>query len=224
MDINIVMNGINLSPTIINSVIVVLVVSLFCMICGMKIKKADPTKPTKGLVLVMEVVFSSLSSFAEESIGRKAATHVPFILTLAFYLAVANLLGLTGLTPPTSDFSITLALTIVTLVYIFISGVITKGIGRHMLDTYKGNAPWAITIINVVGEFSKIISLSVRLFGNIASGVVILALLTHMLGWVALPIVPFLNAYFDVFAGVMQTAIFCILTMMWLRGATEPIT
>ena len=224
MDINIAINGINLAPTIINSVIVVLVVSLFCMICGMKIKKADPTKSTKGLVLVMEMVFSFLTNFAKDSIGKKSWRYVPFILTMALYLAVANLLGIIGLAPPTSDYSITLALTIITLLYIMISGIVAKGVGKYLYDTYIGDVPKLMLIIfipiNIVGELSKIISLSIRLFGNVASGAVILAIVTHMLSWISLPLMPVLNAYFDVFAGLMQTAIFCVLMMMWLRSAT----
>ena len=220
MDITITIGEWVLLPTIVNSLIVVGVLMLFFVVCGVAVKMADPTKSSSGLVLFMEIVYTSLLDFAKGSMGDGASKYFSFLLTMVSYLLVANLLGLTGLMPPTSDYSVTLALTIITLVYIMIAGVKSKGVLRYLKDTYLGDMPFLLPL-NVIGEFSKIISLSFRLFGNIMSGALILSIVTSLLGWISAPFLPILNAYFDIFAGGMQTMIFAMLTMMWLKNATE---
>jgi len=238
----------DLTATATNAIIVTIILILFLMIVGGKISKADPSKPTRGLVLVVEWIYLFLIGFAKGQIGESAPKYVPFIMTIGAYLALANLVGLFGLTPPTSNINVNVALAITTLGYIMLSGVFTKGIFSYLKDVYVGAAAAAppvikqlIIVINIIGEFGKIISLSLRLFGNIASGALLVALVTQLLtfliglfpanigvftgigslfgGALSISLLPFLNAYFDIFAGLMQTMIFSILMMMWLRTA-----
>jgi len=215
-----------LTPTAVNVIIVTLFLALFLIIVSIKIKQADPSKPSKGLVLVMELIFTGVSNYAKEQIGEVAPRHLPFILTIGLYLVSANLLGLIGLRAPTTDYMITLALTIITLMYIMFSGLFAKGIGGYLKDVYVGAAASApivikqfIIFINMMGELFKTVSLSFRLFGNIMSGAMLLSLVSLLPIYVSLPLFPALNAYFDIFAGLMQTVIFCTLMMMWLKTA-----
>jgi len=236
MDIHLTLFGdIVLTPTLVTSLIVIALLMLFFIICGIIINKADPTKPSKGLMAVLEIAYNGVEGFIRDSVGDKAAKYIPFIFTVASYLVLANLMGLFGFLPPTTEFSITLSLTIVTLTYILLAGIIAKGFGGYLKDTYLGNTPWPMWFlfvpINIIGELSKIISLSFRLFGNIMSGALLLGLVLQLfrwlidlmpaIGWLSALILPFLNAYFDIFAGLMQAFIFCTLTMVFIKGATE---
>jgi len=240
MDIHLTFGDIVLEPAIVNSLLVILGLMFFFIICSVVIKKANPTNPTTGFMGLLEFVYSSLHDFSYNSIGEKAGKFIPFVITAAFYLAVANLVGLLGLSAPTANINITVALTITTLIYIMFSGIFSKGLGKYLKDTYIGNVRGFMLVlfipINIFGELSKIISLSFRLFGNIVSGALLLGLLTGLLGWLftvlvplggiaggafSVTLLPALNAYFDIFAGLMQTFIFCTLTTMWIKTAVE---
>lgn len=212
--------SLSIQPAVFNSLIVIFCLCIFIIICGAKVSKADPSKPSKGLVFFMELAVSSIEKMANSMIGDKTGKYAPFVGFLIFYLIPINLLGLLGLTTPTSNYNVTLSLALVTLTYIALSGVQAKGVWGYLRDTYLGDMP-AMLPLNIIGEAAKIISLSFRLFGNILSGVVMLTIIMSLLGWFVLPLLPALSIYFNIFAGVMQTAVFCILTMIWLQGATS---
>jgi F-type H+-transporting ATPase subunit a len=208
-----------IQPAIINSLLVVICLCIFFIICGIKVNKADPSKPSKGLVFFMEFAVSGIENIAKGMIGDKSAKYAPFIGFLIFYLPSVNLLGLLGFKTPTSNYNVTLSLALLTLTYIAVSGIRAKGIGIYLKDTLLGNVP-ALFLLNIIGEAAKILSLSFRLFGNILSGVVMITVAVYMLSWISILIMPALSFVFNIFAGVMQTVIFCVLTMIWLQGAT----
>jgi len=214
-----------LTSTAVNTIFVTIVLVVFFIVAGIKISKADPSKPSRGFVLVMELIFTGITNFAKGQIGEIAPKFVPYVMTVGSYLVLANLLGLLGLTAPTTDINVTAGLATITLVYIMTSGVAAKGIGRYLKDVYVGAASASppvikqfIIVINIIGELIKIVSLSFRLFGNIVSGALLLSLFTLLPIWTS-PILPALNLYFDIFAGLMQAMIFCILMLIWLRTA-----
>ncbi len=208
------------NPTVFNSVVLVLVLCVFFIICGNTVKKADPSKPSKGIVLFLEILVTTIEGLVEQTMGAKHLSFSPFIGTLAAYLICANLLGLLGLSAPTSDYNVTLALAVITIVVMVGSGIKAKGIGGYLYDTYLGDFPFLLPL-NITGELAKPISLSFRLFGNILSGGIIMSLVYQALGWFSPFIAPLLHGYFDVFAGAIQTLIFIMLTMIWSQGAME---
>ena len=224
-----------LAPTLVTSLIVFTVLILFFIVCGMTIKRADPRLPSQGLMAIIEIIYNSISKFVRSNVNPEATKFIPYVVTMASYLVVANLVGLLGLAAPVTNISITLGLTLVALTYIMISGIRSKGLGSYLKDTYVGNVPKSMLIlfipVNIVSEASKIISLTFRLFGNMVSGMLLVALMMQLvvfvldllpsIGWILGVFIPFLNAYFDVFAGLMQTFIFCTLTMVWMKAAVE---
>jgi len=221
MDIFILLDGETfISAGVLNSVGLVLLLSLLFIFVGRAFKKADPNEPSKGLVLIFEIIVTSIDSLCKALTSDPTGRFSPFIGTLIFYLATANLLGLIGLTAPTSNYTVTLSLALFSLTYLNFCGVKAKGLGTHLKDTFLGAFP-ALLPLNIVGEFSKILSLSFRLFGNILSGAIVTVVLTRLLGWLIVPLMPFLNLYFDVFAGLLQTLVFSFLLMIWL-GDTIP--
>ena len=71
--------------------------------------------------------------------------------------------------------------------------------------------------INLIGEFANPISLSLRLFGNVVGGTIMLGLYYGLIPWFAKVGIPaFLHAYLDLFSGVIQTYVFAMLTMVWI--------
>lgn len=205
--------------TIVNMWFVAIVLVIFASIVNSKIKRAKADEVPSNFLNVVELLVEAVDSLVVSTMGKQNVKRFgPYIFTLAVFLAVANLLGLIGLTPPTSDYSVTLALALVTFVltqiWLFKNGGglkgYIKGFGEPML---------LLSPLNVVGEIANPISLSFRLFGNVMSGGIILGLLYQWLGYLAPVIALPLHAYFDIFSGLLQTFIFIMLTMIFIGGA-----
>lgn len=220
MDINLAFGSVEINPTVLNGFLLVLFLSLFFIYAGNKVKKADPSQPSRGVVLFLEILVTSINGLIVSTMGKHNLSFAPFVGTLTVFILTANLLGLLGFAPPTSDYNVTLALAIFTIVMMYGQGARVDGFWKTLKGTVLGDFP-ALAPLNIIGEISKPISLSVRLFGNIMSGGIILGLVYSALSWAAPLVAPFLHIYFDVFAGLVQTLIFIMLTMIWTEGMTS---
>ncbi|HLS53933.1 MAG TPA: F0F1 ATP synthase subunit A [Tissierellaceae bacterium] len=222
MDILLTIGGreIMIHDTIVNTILVVIALSIFAIIINKKIKEADMEETPTGLLNLVEILVEAINNLVDSTMGSKNMRFAPYIFSLMCFLAVSNLLGLIGLTPPTSDYSVTFSLALITFSLTQIMAFKTaRGLGGYL----KGfTEPMAfLTPLNVIGELANPISLSFRLFGNIMSGGIIMGLLYSALGYFAPIVTPVLHGYFDVFSGLLQTFIFGMLTMIFIGGATE---
>lgn len=204
--------------TIVNMWFVAIVLAIFAFIVNSKIKKAKADEVPSNFLNVVELLVEASDGLVSSTMGKQNVKKFgPYILTLAMFLALANLLGLVGLTPPTSDYSVTLSLALVTFVltqfWTFKNG---GGLGGY-LKSFGDPVP-LLAPLNIIGELANPISLSFRLFGNVMSGGIILTLLYQWLGYLAPVIALPLHAYFDIFSGLLQTFIFIMLTMIFIGG------
>jgi len=214
---------------------ILIITALLCMLCvyaGNKIKKADPYEKPTG------IVFAGLW-FVEWADGLVASTvrpsyverFGPYIGSLTMYLLCANLSGLFGFNAPTMNLSVTLTLALITWVLIQAAAFKTNGVLGYFKALFEP-LPF-LAIGNIAGKFSPLISLSMRLFGNILSGSILMTLIyaatnalsEAILGWVGFDfnvfgvvIAPVFHAYFDVFAGFIQMYIFISLTMAFVAN------
>jgi len=205
--------------TIVNSWIILIILTIFALIVNSKIKKAEAGEKPSGLLNVVEALVEFVDGLVKSTMGPDKMFFAPYILTLIMFLLVANLFGLIGFTPPTSDYSVTFTLALMTFFLTQYYSFKTSG----FLGYFKNfTEPMAfLTPLNIIGELANPISLSFRLFGNILSGVIIMGLLYSALGYFAPILTPVLHAYFDVFSGVLQTFIFAMLTMIFVGGAMD---
>lgn len=150
--------------------------------------------------------------------------YYPYFAMMFLYLICANLSGLIGFDGPTSNYSITLAITLITFGLIQWNALKKKG-----GFTYIKDIVWPPT--NIPGVLSPLISLSMRLFGNIMSGTILMGLVYSLTGWISSFIIPFnflgpviapvLHAYFDVFSGCIQTLVFVTLSSILIAVEAE---
>jgi len=179
----------------------------------------------RGIQAVAEFIVEFVYNFTEGAMGKRNSNFSPYIGTLFITLILANSLGLWGLRPVTADVNMTFALAIITFFLVHYNSIRAKGIKGyfgHMSAPYPFMLP-----INLVGELAFPISLSFRLFGNIAGGMIIMALIFTGLHSVSesihLPI-PFLqfmiplpaNLFFDIFEPILQGFVFTMLTMVFI--------
>lgn len=176
------------------------------------------TVPSKFQAAI-EVLVDGINTLVKQTMGEKNKKFAPYIGTLLLFIATSNLAGLVGLRPPTADANTTIGLSMMTFVSIHAFGIRSKGLGyfKGFLEPFPLLLP-----LNIIGELATPISLGFRLFGNIVGGMIIMSLLYGALGWFAvLPIPAVLHIYFDLFAGILQSFIFCMLTMVFISMAID---
>ncbi|WP_326511677.1 F0F1 ATP synthase subunit A [Clostridium intestinale] len=213
-------HSIKLSGAAINSWLIVMVISIFIILVSRKIKKVKAGETPGTLVSIMEFFVEKVEDLVRNTMGDNGVHFAPYIATLLIFLVFANLLGLLGLETPTSNYSVTLALAMITFVMIHFSGIRSAGVKKYLKGFAK---PTAVMLpINLISEIATPISMSFRLFGNMLSGTVIIALIFSVLNSISIitvPIIgPFINLYFDVFVGLVQTFIFSMLTMVFISN------
>lgn len=165
----------------------------------------------------MEMIVDLLDGIVKSGMGKSAYKFMNYIGTVFIFILVCNLSSLVGLRPPTADYGVTLPLGILTFVLIHFN----KFKHQKVSGVIKGLCdPWPIWApINIIGEIAVPISLSLRLFANVLSGTVMLALVYALLSVIAIGWPAILHVYFDIFSGAIQTYVFCMLTMTYISDA-----
>ena len=166
---------------------------------------------------VVELIVEMLDNMVKGSMGSHAAKFANYIGTIFIFILISNISGLFGLRQPTADYGVTLPLGLIKFPLIFYNKIKYQKVSGFL----KGLCdPWPIWApINIIGDVAVPISLSLRLFANVLSGTVMMALVYGLLKWFALFWPAALHVYFDLFSGAIQTYVFCMLTMTYISDA-----
>ena len=193
-----------------------LIVMIFILILAAAARKAilkGSEKPA-GVQNFVEMLDETLDGVVRGNMGRHWRPFVNYIGAIMVFIFISNTSGLFGLRPPTADYGTTLALALITFVLIQFSAFKTKKLGviKELFEPIPILFP-----INLIGEFATPLSMSLRLFGNIMAGTIMMALWYGLLPVFAkLGIPAFLHVYFDLFSGAIQTFVFAMLTMTFI--------
>ena len=153
--------------------------------------------------------------------GSHAPAFSNYISTIFIFILFSNICGLFGLRPPTADYGTTFALAVITFFMIQITKIRHNSAKHIWTDMCSPLPPWfpLWLPINIISEIAVPISLSLRLFANVLSGTVMMALVYGLLGKIAYVWPAVLHVYFDLFSGAIQTYVFCMLTMTYITQA-----
>ena len=176
-----------------------------------------------GLQLTFETVTEQIEEQVEDQIGiRTAPFVVPLAITLFFFILIANLLSLLPhaferyLHPPTADVNLTFALAFFVIILVHLTGIRVRG-ARKYFAHFAHPYPFLVPL-EAITEIVKPFTLALRLFGNILSGGVMVAVIALMPAWIEwLP--TSLWKLFDVFVAVLQAFIFALLTIIYFGFA-----
>ncbi len=197
--------------------IVMLILIGFALIANHKMRNAKEVPD--GLQNVIELIVEMLDKMVGGVMGKNSAKFVNYISTIFIFILMSNISGIFGLRPPTADYGTTFALGLMTFFIIHYNQFKhqhVKGVIQGLCD------PWPIWApINIIGDIAVPISMSLRLFANVLSGTVMMALIYGLLGWIATFWPAVLHVYFDLFSGAIQTYVFCMLTMTYINQAVE---
>jgi len=192
--------------------IVFLILGIFALCANRAMKHASDV-PT-GFQNVVEIIVEMLDNMVKGTMGKSASKFANYIGTIFIFIFISNISGLLGLRPPTADYGTTLALALITFVLIQYSAFKTSKL-HVFTDLFK---PIPILFpINLIGEFAVPLSLSLRLFGNVMSGTVLMGLIYDLLKPFTIGYPALLHAYFDLFSGCIQAYVFCMLTMVYVN-------
>ncbi|MDY6062324.1 MAG: F0F1 ATP synthase subunit A [Erysipelotrichaceae bacterium] len=219
-------------------IIITLLMVVFMVVVSKKIEKADPLAKPKGIVFLGLLFVETIDNMVMKNMDEKAVKNFgPYIGGIAMYLLLANISGLSGfLNAPTASYSVTLSFAIITWILIQRQAFKTSGILGYIKNLMD---PIPVFFLpNLFGQIAPFISLSIRLFGNILSGSVIMGIVYWATGSLSnlifslininasfnifgVAIAPILHMYFDLFAGFMQMFVFISLTMVLIQKEKE---
>lgn len=196
------------------SILIVDVILLVLFIATKK-KMKNPNEVPKGLQNIVELIVEMLDNMVKGSLGNNAHKFANYIGSIFIFILISNISGIFGLRPPTADYGVTFPLGVLSFCIIQFNNVKHNKLGaaKSLLEPIPLFLP-----VNLIGEIAVPISLSLRLFGNVLSGTVMMALVYGLLPiFLRFGFPAVLHVYFDLFAGAIQTYVFCMLTMTYVN-------
>jgi len=193
----------------------------------------------KGIQNFFEMVVEFLFNMCDEVIGNKEQTkkYFPLIATIFLFIVTNNWLGLLPgvgtitidtihnghqiavplLRSSNADLNATLAIAMVTMIAVQLFGILAIGFFKYNKKFFNFSNPiyTAIGFLELLGEFSRMISFTFRLFGNIFAGEVLLAIIALLVPYIA-PL-PFFGL--ELFVGLVQALVFSMLALVFIKMA-----
>lgn len=178
------------------------------------------------LQVFSEMIMEFIEGISVGQMGKEGYKHIMLIGSLFLFILVSNLLGQVPLklyhlhegefASPTNDLNVTVALALIVSVYYLGSGILKKGIKyfRHYFQPF-----WFMAPLNFMEDFTRPLSLSIRLFGNILAGeVIILVILSIVPQYLFFAPIPFM--LFELFVAFIQAFIFAVLAASYIAAST----
>ncbi len=219
--------GLTIDTDIVTSTLLAAAILLYM---GFRVRaKVTDGVPGK-LQLMWELLVEQVNDLADSAIGPKGRRFVPIAVTLFLFILICNWIGFipSALHPgssaeilpaPTSDVNLPLAMALFVIVWVHIESFRARGFRgyfRHYREPYL-----ALTPINVIEEITKPITLTFRLFGNLFSGGLMIAVMVSLLPIFVSPLGELVWKPFDLFIGLIQAYIFMLLTVLYFAFATS---
>ncbi|HEA22036.1 hypothetical protein LCGC14_0651900 [marine sediment metagenome] len=164
----------------------------------------------------LEMIVTGINGQIEEVGLKNPSAYIGFIGTLFLFIGVANIgIILPGYTPPTASLSTTTALAICVLLAVPFYGIGKSGFLGYLKSYLQPT--WIMLPFNIISEVSRTLALAIRLFGNIMSGGMIIAILLSIAPFI-FPVV--MNAL-GLLTGTVQAYIFSILATVYIAAAIK---
>lgn len=199
--------------------VVTLILTALALVVRSRISVENPGK----LQLVLEDIVGFVVGQLRGYVGEKGLQFLPLVGTIFLFIFTANMIGkIPGLISPTASLNTTLGCALTVWIYYHIQGIRAQGIGPYLLHfaAPPGAPVWMAPImlpIEVISHLSRILSLSLRLFGNIFGEEMVVLIIASIIPFLA----PLPMMLLGVVTGTLQAFIFALLTMIYLAGAVH---
>lgn len=191
-----------------------LIVDIVILLLALLIRRSLLSRPSKPQI-IFEMIYTALEEFVTETLGKDKAYYTPYIVSLFLFIWVCNMIGMIpipGFMEPTRNLNVPLGLGFLAVVIVHASAVKFKGAWHHIQGYLPHKNP--LFILDIVGEVSKVVSISFRLFGNILGGAIIILVVSSLVNFVIFPVG--LNLFFGIFVGTIQAFVFTMLALTYI--------
>ena len=203
------------NPHVVYSWLVMILLVIFAWIAGKGVQMI-PGKAQN----VFEVIIDGIENFQLEMMGEEGRPYFPLIATIGIYVFACNLMGLVpGMFSPTANINTTLSIALVTFFTTHYVGIKCHGFKyiKHFMGPLLPLAPIMVPI-EIISHLSRVLSLTLRLFGNIMGEDLVVAILMILAGKFLAPL-PMMGL--AIFTSFVQAFIFALLSMLYIGGAIE---
>lgn len=167
---------------------------------------------------LIEAFVEGLINFIEEKVGHEGVKYLPLFASLAIYILVSNLLGLVpGFMSPTANVNTNLAMAVTVFIVVQVAGF--RAHGMKYLKHFTGPILWLAPLmvpIELIGHFARVLSLTIRLFGNIRGHEIVIGVISF---YIAQAIAPVIMMIFGILVAFIQTFVFLLLSMIYISLA-----
>jgi len=209
-----------------NGVAMELVVFGLLLLMFVLVRSRLSVESPDGLQHVLVLFNEFIEGQARDVIGRHSERYIPFLVTLGYFILISNLLGIIpGMESPTADKVVPLGCALCVFIYYHAHGFRHAGIGylKHFLGPFDSSTPTYIRVpvgllmlvIEPLSHLARVISLTVRLYGNIFAGDMVTLVFLSLIP-IAVPVV-FIGLHIGV--ALIQTYVFVLLAIVYLGGA-----
>ncbi len=191
--------------------------TVLCLVVRRSLSVENPGR----LQIVLEDGVALMNGLLKDYIGHKAPRYLPIATAIFLFILTGNLMGLVpGLTSPTKSINVTLGCALTVAIYYHIEGVKAQGLGAYLKHfAAPPGAPLFIAPImlpiEIISHVSRVLSLSLRLFGNIFGEELVILILFSIVPF----LVPLPMMFLAIITASLQAFIFVLLTAIYLGGA-----
>jgi len=204
---------VTITATLVFTWITMVILALASFLITRKIKPGpNITKGQNILEAFIEVMKKQIKEVSRQDPGK----YIAFIGTLFIFILISNVLSVVpGYIAPTGSLNTTIALALCVFLAVPAYGIASQGIGGYLKEYIK---PTVLMLpFNIISEFSRTLSLAIRLYGNVMSATIIITILLGVI-----PIFfPVVMQLLGLLTGVIQAYIFAILAIVYIGSATK---
>jgi F-type H+-transporting ATPase subunit a len=198
-------------------VVIALALTALCLLVRSRLSVEHPG----ALQIALEDFVAAFQGLLTDFVGPKGPRYLPLVASIFLVIWLSNLSGLVpGLMAPTSNLNVTVGCALTVWVYYHFQGFREQGVVAYLkhFAVPPGSpvimAPLML-VIELIGHSARVLSLSLRLFGNIFGEELVIIILASLVPF----IVPLPMMFLGLLTGTLQALIFAILTMVYLGGA-----
>ena len=204
---------VTVNQTLISIWVIGAILIALAVIVRIKIKNFKPVPETK-FQNIIEAIVEAFDNYSTGILTKEYSWLGNWFFGLFLFFLASNLSGITGLRPPTADLAVTFAMGFTTVMLMQFIGFRYNGL-NHVKDWCQ--PIFLFAPLNIISDFTKSISLSMRLFGNMISGLILMGLVYGLLPWfLAIGFPAGLSLFFDIFIGLLQAYIFVTVSMFFI--------
>jgi len=208
---------ISINDTLIATWLIGAILIAFAIVARIKIKKFKDVPETR-FQNVIEALVEAFDNMVTGVMTKKYSYFGAWFFGLVLFLMVSNISGIFGMRPPTADFATTFPMALTTVILMQFMGIrhnMKKG--EYVKEFFR--PVFIFMPLNIVSDLSKSVSLSLRLFGNMVGGLIVMGLIYGLFPFIATIGIPgVLSLYFDIAVGALHAYIFVLLSMYFIMS------